>query len=362
MSQEKKESVTGEREITPLFNKKKPPKIMGIVIIVLAIAALYYVVFKNKNNEDNKDTKSNLVITPTVDFRGQRPEVQPDTFPQPQPPPQVIVTAPPAPDPTNQLLAASRRAPTTAYSNWGATANNASNPSPSTLVSNPGPYIVGGNNMGTSLLGNSGGNNDLGSKLQPTYIDGARAGLLPDRNFLITKGTIIPCILQTALDSSLPGMAVCEINRDVLSSSGKIVLLEKGTKVVGEYRGGLRQGDQRIFVLWTRAETPKGIIINLDSPASDPLGRSGFDGMIDTQFWTRFGGALLLSLVDNGLGALANLAGSDPSEAAKEPAAIALENTGNIPIILRKHQGEEVAIFVARDLDFSTVYHLRLKK
>lgn len=359
-NQEKKEVVSGEREIATVSAKKKPPKIMGAVILIGAVIVLYYVLTGNKEGQKT-ETASNLTLSPTVEFRGQNPTPLNE---QVQPPVRTQITEstpPPIPDEKAQLLAASRRAPSTAFSNWSATAPANSYPS-SNPVTNTTPYVLNGGSSASSLLGNNGGGNDLGSRLQSTYVEGARAGILPDRNFLITKGTLIPCILQTALDSSLPGMAVCEINRDILSASGKVVLLEKGTKIVGEYRGGLRQGDKRIFVLWTRAETPKGVIINLDSPAADPLGRSGFDGIIDTQFWTRFGGALLLSLVDTGFESLASLAGQESSNAAKEPAAIALENTGNVPIILRKNQGEEVAIFVARDLDFSAVYSLRQKK
>ncbi|MBL8687144.1 MAG: type IV secretion system protein VirB10 [Alphaproteobacteria bacterium] len=359
-NQEKKEAISGEREIATVAAKKSPPKIMGAVILIGAVIVLYYVL--TGNNEGQKtETASNLTLTPTVEFRGQNQIPQNEQL-QPQiQPPITEPVLPPAIDERSQLIAASRRAPSTAFSNWSATAPTNSSLQ-STQTTNTSPYVVTGVGSPPSLLGNSGSGNDLGSRLQPTYMDGVRAGLLPDRNFLITKGTLLPCLLKTALDSSLPGMAVCEINRDILSASGKVVLLEKGTKVVGEYRGGLRQGDRRIFVLWTRAETPNGVIINLDSPAADPLGRSGFDGMIDTQFWTRFGGALLLSLVDTGFEALSSLAGQETSNAAKEPAAIALENTGNVPIILRKNQGEEVAIFVARDMDFSTVYSLRQKK
>lgn len=50
-------------------------------------------------------------------------------------------------------------------------------------------------------------------------------------------------------------------------------------------------------MLWTRVETPNGVIVEIDSPGTDPLGRSGHDGYIDNHFWQRFGGAMLLSLL-----------------------------------------------------------------
>ena len=189
----------------------------------------------------------------------------------------------------------------------------------------------------------------------------SKAHRLPDRDFLIAAGTTIPCTLQTAMDTATPGYVSCLIGQDVYSDNGAVILMEKGTKVMGEYHSGLRQGQTRLFVLWTRAVTPTGVAIGLASPASDPLGRAGFDGAIDSHFWERFGGALMLSIVDDGGAALS--ARSDPnSETVHLPssaAATALQNTVNIPPSLVKAQGALVTIFAAQDFDFSGVYALK---
>ena len=189
----------------------------------------------------------------------------------------------------------------------------------------------------------------------------AKASRLPDRNYLITAGTSIPCTLQTAMDTSTPGYVTCLIGSDVYSDNGAVILMEKGTKVLGEYHSGLRQGQKRLFVLWTRAVTPAGVAIGLASPASDALGRAGFDGAIDTHFWERFGGALLLSIVDDATGAAASR-GNQNGETVRVPsdaAAVALQNSINIPPSLTKAQGSQVAIFAAQDFDFSAVYGLK---
>ncbi|MBS0412309.1 MAG: type IV secretion system protein VirB10 [Proteobacteria bacterium] len=198
---------------------------------------------------------------------------------------------------------------------------------------------------------------------QGSQIGLARAGRLPDRNFLITAGTAIPCILQTAMDTGTAGYVSCVIPNDVYSDNGAVVLMEKGTKVLGEYHSGLRQGQSRLFVLWIRAVTPAGVAIGLASPASDALGRAGFDGDLDTHFWARFGGALLLSIVDDTAAAVASR--RDPNgEVARAPsdaAGIALQNSINIPPTLTKPQGSQVAIFAAQDFDFSAVYALKAR-
>ena len=204
--------------------------------------------------------------------------------------------------------------------------------------------------------------NELAAKLQATPISSVTANVLRHQPYLLTEGTVIGCVLQTAMDSTLPGFVTCIIPQDVIGKTG-ITLLDRGTKVVGEFHGGMQQGQNRLFVLWTRAETPTGVIINLDSPAADPLGRSGFDGEVDTHFWARFGGALLLSLVQGGI--QAGTAAVSPSGSSyiqtgnvQSVTSDALNSSVNIRPTLRKNQGELVSIFVARDLDFSTVYRV----
>jgi type IV secretion system protein VirB10 len=193
---------------------------------------------------------------------------------------------------------------------------------------------------------------DLSKRSAASSQEGVQASLLEDLNMIIPQGTQIPCILQTALSSDQPGFVSCIVQHDVLSASGQVILMDKGTSVVGEYNGKLNQGQNRIFVLWKRARTPSGVIVNLGSPASDSLGRSGFDGDVNTHFWNRFSEAILVSIV------------SDVTEyiLKRETPSFIVGNVVDIPPTLYKNQGELVSIFVAKDLDFSKVYRLRTKK
>ena len=258
----------------------------------------------------------------------------------------------------DQLLDSARRAPVLIY-------NRPSRPAPpgpeaelNAYADDPLPYGLG--------LGQPGPRNELADKLKATPIEGVRAARLPNRHLLVTQGTSIPCVLETAMSSDVPGFVSCLVQRDVMSDSGRVVLMEKGTQVAGEYRGNVRRGSRRMFVLWTRAKTPKGVIVALASPATDALGRSGFDGDIDTQFFERFGAALLLSIV-NDAGTYANRQLSEAdidirntTNAGNSAAAIAVERSIDIPPTLNKNQGELVNIFVARDLDFRSVYDLHV--
>ena len=205
---------------------------------------------------------------------------------------------------------------------------------------------------------------NLDTLRQASAIEQAQARSLPDRNFLITAGSFIPCVLQTAMDSSQPGYVSCIIPRNVYSDNGRVVLMEKGTKIVGEYQGGLNRGQYRLFVLWTRAVTPRGIAIDVASPATDALGRGGVDGRVDNFFWARFGTALLFSLVEDAATVGSEAIGNSASNTTRVPsdaASTILQQNSQIKPVLRKNQGEDVGITVAQDFDFSTVYGLALK-
>lgn len=210
----------------------------------------------------------------------------------------------------------------------------------------------------------------LANNLKGTEVSGSRASLLVDRSYFITQGEFLSCALETAISSDVPGMTACRLTDDVYSTDKKVLLLEKGSKIVGQYQGGMKKGQARIFVLWTRIETPKGVIVKLDSPGTDSLGRSGLDGFIDTHFWERFGSAIMLSTIDDAGTYLANKASGNGSngnqfnfggtaDTARDTAGIALENDINIPPTLVKNQGDAISIFVARDLDFRGVYDLK---
>jgi type IV secretion system protein VirB10 len=204
------------------------------------------------------------------------------------------------------------------------------------------------------------GPTQLDQLLQGSTLGRSRARSIGDRNFLILAGAVIPCVLLTALDSATPGYVTCMVPTDVYSDNGAVILLERGTKVLGEYRSSMRQGQNRLFVLWTRAVTPAGVAVTLASPAADALGRAGFDGALDSHFWDRFGGALLLSIIDDGVYAAAGSdRGAQTLRAPSDAASVALQNSVNIAPSLRKAQGAQISILAAQDFDFSGVYGLR---
>jgi type IV secretion system protein VirB10 len=216
----------------------------------------------------------------------------------------------------------------------------------------------------SAVVAGAGANTALAGMLQPTRTAAAVAGVMPDRRFLLSKGAFIDCTLETAIDSTLPGMTTCVLATDVWSADGSVVLMERGTKLVGETRGDVQQGQRRLFVLWSEARTPAGVVVELASPGTDALGRSGVTGDVDTHFAARFGAAILISLIDAGTAALIAAQSSGDSsvviapQGASDVVAEVLRQTVNIPPTIRVPQGERVQVLVARDVTFAAVYAL----
>ena len=185
----------------------------------------------------------------------------------------------------------------------------------------------------------------------------ASATLLHNQSTLAPQGTIIPAVLETALNSDLPGFARAVVSRDVRSFDGSNVLIPRGSRVIGEYRSASSLGASRIFVIWTRVLRPDGGSIQIGSGGGDTLGRAGLAGKVDRHFFERFSGAVLLTV----LNAAAYAAAGTPSTqvtigstAGSGGATSGLLPT-DIPPTIKVAQGTPIRIFVQRDLDFTPV-------
>lgn len=203
---------------------------------------------------------------------------------------------------------------------------------------------------------------ELTKLLLPVVTPAVAAQVLPTRTLLLPKGAFIDCTLETAIDSTLPGMTTCITATDTFGADGQVVLLERGSKLVGETRGEVAQASSRVFVLWTEARTPTGVVIPLASPGTDELGRSGLPGTVNRHFFERFGAALLISVIDAGAqAAAAQRSGAviySPTT-SQDVMSEVLKDTLRIPPTIVKSQGDRIQVLVARDLDFRSVYELR---
>lgn len=184
----------------------------------------------------------------------------------------------------------------------------------------------------------------------------ARSGALANPATTVPQGTLIPAVLETALDSTRPGLARALVSRDVRGFDGQRVLIPRGSRLIGEYRSDVQPGQRRALVNWTRLIRPDGTTIAIGSPSADPVGRGGINARVNTHFFERFAGAILQSALDIGVTLAASRAASGgfffyPGMLSSGAAQIVPQR--QITPTLSVRQGTSISIFVARDLEFA---------
>ena len=171
----------------------------------------------------------------------------------------------------------------------------------------------------------------------------------------VTKGTMIPAVLETAINTDVPGFVRAVVSQDVRSFDGTRILIPRSSRLVGQYQSGVQQGQRRAYVIWTDVIRPDGVTVNIGSPGVGYDGTTGLAGDVDTHFFSRFGSSILLSVV-GGLGAIASGGTSVVLGGAGQSAAsTALQQDGQRSPTIRVRQGEPIRIFTARNLDFTGV-------
>jgi type IV secretion system protein VirB10 len=207
--------------------------------------------------------------------------------------------------------------------------------------------------------GDTGGSAEerFAAQVESGGVETSRATRLTDLRHTVPQGTVIPAVLETAINSDLPGSVRAVVSRDVTGFDGAEVLIPRGSKLIGQYRSGMAYGQSRAFVIWSRILTPDGVSIDVGSPAVDTLGRGGLAGETDTHFFERFGSSILLSAVTAGLEVAAQ-SGSGTSVIIGSPlqaSSLASMAPQQIPVTIKVMQGTPLQVFLVRDLDFAGV-------
>ncbi|MGR9398129.1 type IV secretion system protein VirB10 (plasmid) [Rhizobium leguminosarum] len=202
----------------------------------------------------------------------------------------------------------------------------------------------------------------------------AKARQIERIDAMIPEGTLIPGILETAINSDLPGQIRAITSQDVYSFDGRRILIPTGTRLIGEYQSEVTRGQKRIFVIWTRLIRDDGVSVRLNSIGTDSLGRSGLTGHVDNKFRERFGASIMLSIVGGAASYLTGYGSQEASnnsddaargeEIARETIAQTFSDMANtvlsenlrIPPTISVSQGERIFVYVRQDLDFSAMY------
>lgn len=349
-------------ELSPVFARgeaskprvRQPQSSLTVWAGVAGAGVLGLLVFNGLSS--NREARAQAPISP-------RPAAAPDPTPPATPvppPPQVAVTPPPL----TQSAVTPPVNPAEAHWRAPAMVVDFSSPADATAIQVAQAVAVAGAvpPVGPANDTRQSADERFSARVTGGLSDTARASQMRDLGRTIPQGAIIAAVLETAINSDLPGSVRAVVSRDVRSFDGSRVLVPRGSKLIGQYRSAAAVGQTRAFVVWTRLITPTGISIDVGSPATDRLGRGGLEGEVDTHFFKRFGSAILLSVISAGTSALANGSGGNDTTLvigsttqANQVASIALQKQIDIPDTIKVAQGVPVQVSVARDLDFSAV-------
>jgi type IV secretion system protein VirB10 len=229
------------------------------------------------------------------------------------------------------------------------------------------PVLVYDGGAGPSLTATAGPNSSRQADGAPAMLAGAepshgfasdstsvRSTKLAEPASTVIQGTLIPAVLETAIDTDVPGYVRAVVSQDVRSFDGSRVLIPRSSRLIGEYKGATQAGQRRAYLMWTRLVRPDGVSVALASPAADLSGQAGVGGSVNSHFFSRFGSAILLSIL-GGAGTLATGGASTVivSGAGQSAASVAAQHDGNRGPTIKVRQGEPIRVFTARDLIFT---------
>ena len=342
------------RNVLPSVSQRKPrSESVGTVAGIAIVAALGLVTFWSMDGARTADPQPRAAPSETTAAPAPAPAPEVPTEVAPAVPAEAITPAPgtalraPAP---SAVLAEPPRTAVAA----GPVANPHSSPTvvfdasalpvPAASAAVPGSAAIGGGNS----------NDDFAARIGGVGGGKATAAAMVDPKATVTQGTLIPAVLETAINTDVPGYVRAMVSSDVRSFDGSRVLVPRSSRLIGEYKSGLQAGQKRAYVVWTRLIRPDGVSVNLASPAIGFSGTTGLQGSVNSRFFERFGSAILLSVI-GGLAGMAGGAATIVGGGGQSAAAAAIGQTGQIGPTVRVRQGEPIRVFTARDLDFSKV-------
>lgn len=126
---------------------------------------------------------------------------------------------------------------------------------------------------------------------------GVEASYIADRVHTIAQGKMLTAVLETAINTELPGLVRAVVSRDVYGEAGTEVLIPRGSRLFGSYSSEVDRGQGRVEISWTRLIRPDGVDLTITFAAADQFGRAGIEGDVDNKYGSLIANSLLTSVL-----------------------------------------------------------------
>ena len=359
------------------MNRKALAFLAGIVAL-LVIAAVWMFRSASAGSDNRPKVVEQEVSIPELPKAGDVPEptlsgAQPDLPPLPMAdaaapaaiPMQAIQPPPPTPYPDEMALAP--RQPSLMERRMGGMAGMGEG------TTGPAAPAVAGmppEAYAQAMIGMMQGNQAQAAK--PARILPTSAQPITNPDTLLLRGTYIRCVMETRIVTDIAGFTSCVVTEPVYSVNGRRLLLPKGSKISGSYESDKITGP-RVAVVWDRITTPTGIDVNMASPGVDNLGGAGHPGDYNAHWASRISSALFISLISDAFKYAGAKHGpvsttvtnsgneviepyeSNTARTLERMASQAVDRSMSRPATVTINQGTVVNVYVAKDVDFSSV-------
>ena len=208
---------------------------------------------------------------------------------------------------------------------------------------------------------------------QPKSNDALSVGIQnPISKLEVSAGSIIPSILETGINSDLPGQITARVRENVYDSiTHNNILIPQGSQLIGMYDSSISYGQSRVLIVWNRVLFPNGQYIDLEGmPGADLSGYSGLSDQVNNHYVRIFGSALLMSLFSAGAQLSQPQSSNDSNSAPTSGQIIAaamgqnisnaatqmISKNLNIQPTIMIRPGEPFNVLVTRDIPFKQAY------
>lgn len=148
-------------------------------------------------------------------------------------------------------------------------------------------------------------NQDAATQL-PKSESAIKGTFMANRGTTVGQGKFINVVLETAIDTEIPGSIRGIVTHDVYAESGNDVIIPRGTRLFGSYSSQINRGQGRVNINWSRLLRPDGVDAAIAFAASDQFGRAGIAGDVDNRYGPLFLNSMLTSILTIGTVAAAN--------------------------------------------------------
>jgi type IV secretion system protein VirB10 len=125
--------------------------------------------------------------------------------------------------------------------------------------------------------------------------------------YILAPGTFLPCAVETAMNSEVPGYFTAKVNQNVYDTATRQhVLVPQGSTIVGHNQSGsLVYGNERMDTVSLTLTRPDGGSVDLGrAPVTDQEGVAGLTGRVNNHWWRLFGAVFIGGALRGGMQAL----------------------------------------------------------